>query len=62
MASCSGTALGVTADVGVIDPNVYRASFEQHTMSHVANHCSEPAGHLTGGWIELDGGLHRSAF
>ncbi|BBX27089.1 SDR family oxidoreductase [Mycolicibacterium alvei] len=24
--------------------------------------CSEPAGYLTGGWIEVDGGLHRSAF
>jgi 3-oxoacyl-[acyl-carrier protein] reductase len=24
--------------------------------------CSEPAGYLTGSWIEVDGGLHRSAF
>ena len=24
--------------------------------------CSEPAGYLTGNWIEVDGGLHRSAF
>ena len=23
--------------------------------------CSEPAGYLTGSWIEVDGGLHRSA-
>jgi 3-oxoacyl-[acyl-carrier protein] reductase len=24
--------------------------------------CSEPAGYLTGNWIEVDGGKHRSAF
>jgi 3-oxoacyl-[acyl-carrier protein] reductase len=24
--------------------------------------CSEPAGYITGSWIEVDGGLHRSAF
>jgi 3-oxoacyl-[acyl-carrier protein] reductase len=24
--------------------------------------CSEPAGYITGNWIEVDGGLHRSAF
>jgi 3-oxoacyl-[acyl-carrier protein] reductase len=24
--------------------------------------CSEPAGYITGAWIEVDGGLHRSAF
>jgi 3-oxoacyl-[acyl-carrier protein] reductase len=24
--------------------------------------CSEPAAYLTGSWIEVDGGLHRSAF
>lgn len=24
--------------------------------------CSEPAGYITGKWIEVDGGLHRSAF
>ncbi|MDT7548125.1 MAG: 3-oxoacyl-[acyl-carrier protein] reductase [Actinomycetota bacterium] len=24
--------------------------------------CSEPAGYLNGNWIEVDGGLHRSAF
>jgi 3-oxoacyl-[acyl-carrier protein] reductase len=24
--------------------------------------CSEPAGYLTGSWIEVDGGHHRSAF
>lgn len=24
--------------------------------------CSEPAGYLTGSWIEVDGGMHRSAF
>jgi 3-oxoacyl-[acyl-carrier protein] reductase len=30
--------------------------------SLVAYLCSEPAGYLTGSWIEVDGGLHRSAF
>lgn len=30
--------------------------------SLIAYLCSEPAGYLTGGWIEVDGGLHRSAF
>jgi 3-oxoacyl-[acyl-carrier protein] reductase len=29
--------------------------------SLIAYLCSEPAGYLTGGWIEVDGGLHRSA-
>ncbi|WP_245845295.1 hypothetical protein [Mycobacterium arosiense] len=24
--------------------------------------CSETAGYITGAWIEVDGGLHRSAF
>ena len=23
---------------------------------------AEPAGYITGNWIEVDGGLHRSAF
>nr|WP_231111754.1 SDR family oxidoreductase [Mycobacterium avium] len=30
--------------------------------SLIAYLCSEPAGYLTGSWIEVDGGLHRSAF
>lgn len=30
--------------------------------SLIAYLCSEPAGYLTGNWIEVDGGLHRSAF
>jgi 3-oxoacyl-[acyl-carrier protein] reductase len=30
--------------------------------SLIAYVCSEPAGYLTGSWIEVDGGLHRSAF
>jgi len=30
--------------------------------SHIAYLCSEPAGYITGNWIEVDGGLHRSAF
>src|ERR1700712_80575 len=29
--------------------------------SLIAYLCSEPAGYLTGSWIEVDGGLHRSA-
>jgi len=24
--------------------------------------CSDLAGYITGNWIEVDGGLHRSAF
>jgi len=30
--------------------------------SLIAYLCSEPAGYITGSWIEVDGGLHRSAF
>jgi 3-oxoacyl-[acyl-carrier protein] reductase len=30
--------------------------------SLIAYLCSEPAGYVTGSWIEVDGGLHRSAF
>lgn len=30
--------------------------------SLIAYLCSEPAGYITGNWIEVDGGLHRSAF
>jgi 3-oxoacyl-[acyl-carrier protein] reductase len=30
--------------------------------SLIAYLCSESAGYLTGSWIEVDGGLHRSAF
>lgn len=30
--------------------------------SLIAYLCSEPAGYLTGSWIEVDGGLHRCAF
>jgi 3-oxoacyl-[acyl-carrier protein] reductase len=30
--------------------------------SLIAYLCSESAGYLTGNWIEVDGGLHRSAF
>ncbi|MCV7205065.1 SDR family oxidoreductase [Mycolicibacterium peregrinum] len=30
--------------------------------SLIAYLCSDPAGYLTGNWIEVDGGLHRSAF
>lgn len=30
--------------------------------SLVAYLCSEPAGYITGNWIEVDGGAHRSAF
>jgi 3-oxoacyl-[acyl-carrier protein] reductase len=30
--------------------------------SLIAYLCSAPAGYLTGSWIEVDGGLHRSAF
>jgi 3-oxoacyl-[acyl-carrier protein] reductase len=30
--------------------------------SLIAYLCSEAAGYLTGSWIEVDGGLHRSAF
>ncbi|MGZ5397898.1 MAG: SDR family oxidoreductase [Mycobacterium sp.] len=30
--------------------------------SLVAYLCSEAAGYITGAWIEVDGGLHRSAF
>jgi 3-oxoacyl-[acyl-carrier protein] reductase len=30
--------------------------------SLIAYLCSEPAAYLTGSWIEVDGGLHRSAF
>jgi 3-oxoacyl-[acyl-carrier protein] reductase len=30
--------------------------------SLIAYLCSEDAGYLTGNWIEVDGGLHRSAF
>ena len=30
--------------------------------SLIAYLCSDPAGYLTGSWIEVDGGLHRSAF
>ena len=44
------------------DLHICRASFERHTTRHVANRCFEPAGHLTVRWIDLDGGLHRSAF
>ncbi|MDT5065585.1 MAG: 3-oxoacyl-[acyl-carrier protein] reductase [Mycobacterium sp.] len=34
----------------------------QEIASLIAYLCSEPAGYLTGSWIEVDGGLHRSAF
>jgi 3-oxoacyl-[acyl-carrier protein] reductase len=30
--------------------------------SLIAYLCSEQAGYMTGNWIEVDGGLHRSAF
>jgi 3-oxoacyl-[acyl-carrier protein] reductase len=30
--------------------------------SLIAYLCSEPAGYMTGNWITVDGGLHRSAF
>jgi 3-oxoacyl-[acyl-carrier protein] reductase len=30
--------------------------------SLIAYLCSELAGYITGSWIEVDGGLHRSAF
>lgn len=30
--------------------------------SLIAYLCSEPAGYITGSWIEVDGGHHRSAF
>jgi 3-oxoacyl-[acyl-carrier protein] reductase len=30
--------------------------------SLVAYLCSDRAGYITGSWIEVDGGLHRSAF
>jgi 3-oxoacyl-[acyl-carrier protein] reductase len=30
--------------------------------SLIAYLCSEPAGYVTGSWIEVDGGVHRSAF
>ena len=32
------------------------------TASLIAYLCSESAGYLTGTWIEVDGGLNRSAF
>jgi 3-oxoacyl-[acyl-carrier protein] reductase len=34
----------------------------QEIASLITYLCSEPAGYLTGSWIEVDGGLHRSAF
>jgi 3-oxoacyl-[acyl-carrier protein] reductase len=34
----------------------------EEIASLIAYLCSEPAGYLTGSWIEVDGGLHRSAF
>ena len=34
----------------------------QEIASLIAYLCSEPAGYITGSWIEVDGGLHRSAF
>jgi 3-oxoacyl-[acyl-carrier protein] reductase len=30
--------------------------------SLIAYLCSDPAGYMTGNWIEVDGGVHRSAF
>ena len=30
--------------------------------SAIAYLCSEHAGYITGNWIEVDGGRHRSAF
>jgi 3-oxoacyl-[acyl-carrier protein] reductase len=36
---------------------------EPHEIASLITYlCSEPAGYLNGNWIEVDGGLHRSAF
>ena len=34
----------------------------EEIASLVAYLCSDRAGYITGSWIEVDGGLHRSAF
>lgn len=39
-----------------------RMGTEEEIASLVAYLCSEQAGYLTGNWIEVDGGKHRSAF
>ncbi len=34
----------------------------EEIASLIAYLCSDRAGYITGSWIEVDGGLHRSAF
>lgn len=39
-----------------------RMGMPREIASLIAYLCSESAGYITGSWIEVDGGLHRSAF
>lgn len=62
MLAAEGCRLAVLARTRRDVEAAARMGQPQKIASLIAYLCSEAAGYITGAWIEVDGGLHRSAF